>query len=228
MRVVECSPTARSNRLGTASVEAWPAAGGGFLVGIAEPAFAGGVPLRFPVKTAFVRIATTGRADLVLPYVMLEAEASRCAHAVTAMELALPGEDVTVAMGREQWKPSIVDLSPPAELALQLCAASARTLMLAAAAESWVVPADQCCAVNGIIIGPRPYLVAPCREFVADATLVDLPQVLQLRSGRLVRIRPIPRCCRYHRPNVVAIKVRHSSSETSRLKALLETEGADR
>ena len=218
----------KTSQLGPASLEAWPAAGGGFLVGIAEPTFAGDAPLRYPVKTVFLGISAAGLASLILPYVTLEVEASRCAHALTAGELGLPGEQVIVSANRRSQNPSVIDINPAAEFALHLCAASARTLMVNAAAELWAVPANRCCLLHGIIFGPRRHLVGPCGDFAADAALADLPRILGLRSGRLIRIRSIPKFRRYHRSDVVAIGARHTRLKISPSETVLETETVGR
>jgi hypothetical protein len=184
---------AAPSRLGVASIEAWPAAGGGLLVGIAEPAFAGAAPIRSAVKTVFLRLDGSGEIRLIIPYVALEAEARACARAVVSGELRIPEGAVTVSDDGIDARLRIVDLHPASERSLQACAAAARALLLEAAAEAWRVPSDRCDTANGVITACGRTIAY--RNLVADAALCSMPARLTLRCGRLVEMaaaRPSP------------------------------------
>jgi hypothetical protein len=201
---VEILPVLRADLaacgLGIASIEAWPAAGGGLLVGMAEPEFAGAAPLRRAVKTIFIRI-DAGATTLLLPYVSLETEAGRCSRALVAAELLLPEE--CVALGSlEDGRHRIVDVGTEAQRSLQACAAVARTLLAAAAAELWAVPADRCEITGGLIVGPKPVQIVQRGDVAADAALLELPDSVELLSGRGLSLRisvPGARSRRRHR-----------------------------
>jgi hypothetical protein len=201
---VEILPVLRADStecgLGIASIEAWPATGGGLLVGMAEPELVGAAPLRRAVKTLFIRIGANA-TTLLLPYVSLETEAQRCIHTLVAAELLLPEE--CVALGSlEDGRQRIVDVGTQAERSLQACAAVARTLLVTAAAELWAVPAHRCGIAAGLIVGPKPGQIARPGDVAADAALLDLPDSIGLLSGRSLSLRtiaPMPRSRRRHR-----------------------------
>src|SRR5262245_24568269 len=133
-----------------APVETWPAVGGGLLAGIAEPSLAGAVPQRALVKTVFLRIETSGRIHLMLPYVRLDPEARRCARALVARELAVSEGAITLAdAGGGAHIPHIVDLGPSAERSLQSCGAAASELLRRAAAELWQTDIEACMTAHG-------------------------------------------------------------------------------
>ena len=201
---VEILPVLRADAadcgLGIASIEAWPAAGGGLLVGMAEPEFAGAAPLRRTVKTIFIRIGA-GATTLLLPYVSLETEAGRCVRTLVAAELLVPEE--CVALGSlEDERHCIVDVGAEAERGLQACAAVVRTLLVAAAAELWAVQAHRCGIAAGLIVGPESGQIVQPGDVAADAALLDLPDSIELLSGRNLSLRasaPMPRSRRRDR-----------------------------
>jgi isoquinoline 1-oxidoreductase beta subunit len=202
---VEILPVLRSDttdrELGLASIEAWPAVGGGLLVGIAEPEFAGAAPLRRTVKTIFIRVMAGSPATLLLPYVSLEPEAGRCIRALVAGELAMPEE--CIALGSlEAERDCIIDLSTQAERSLQACAAVARTLLVAAAAEAWCVSAHRTRISAGLIVGPGWGQILQPGDVAADAALIEIPELVRLHSGRNLSLRsaaPPPRARPCHR-----------------------------
>jgi hypothetical protein len=202
---VEILPVLRADAadsgLGIASIEAWPAVGGGLLVGMAEPEFAGAAALRRTVKTLFIRIAAGGRTTLLLPYMALEAEARHCIRTLVAAELAMPEACITV-LSLEDHPHRLIDLSPEAERGLQACAAVVRDLLLAAAAEVWGVPSHRSQISAGLIVGPERGQIAQFGDVAADAALLDVPKSVWLTSGRNVSLptsAPPPRSHRCHR-----------------------------
>ena len=169
--------------LGVASIESWPAAGGGLLVGMAEPGFAGAAPLRRTVKTIFMRICTGGKVTLLLPYVSLETEARRCIAALVAAELAMPEEWIAVG-SLESGRHRIIDIGTAAERSLQACAAVTRALLAAAAAELWGVRVLRCQITAGLIVGPEAGQIVQLGEVAADAALMEVQESVWLLSGR--------------------------------------------
>jgi isoquinoline 1-oxidoreductase beta subunit len=201
---VEILPVLRADAadcgLGIVSIEAWPAAGGGLLVGMAEAEFAGAAPLRRKVKTIFITI-DAGATTLLLPYVSLENEAQRCIRTLVAVELQVPEESVALR-SLEDARHRIVDVCTEAERGLQACAAVARTLLVAAAAELWAVPAHRCGFAAGLIVGPESGQIVERGDVAADAALLELPDSVRLFSGRSLSLRasaPTPRSRRRHR-----------------------------
>jgi hypothetical protein len=202
---VEVLPVLRSDAadggLGIASIEAWPAVGGGLLVGMAEPEFTGAAALRRTVKTVFVRIGAGGGTTLLLPYMSLEAEAARCIGALVAAELAMPEACIAV-VGLEESRHRLIDLGREAERGLQACAAVVRTLLLTAAAELWGAPVHRVRLSAGLIVGPERGQIVQFGDVAADAALLDVPDSVRLSSGRNLSLRavaPTPRQHRCHR-----------------------------
>jgi len=159
-----------------APVETWPAAGGGLLAGIAEPSLAGTAPHRTSVKTVFLRIETSGRIHLLLPYVRLDPEARRCARTLVAQALAVPEGDIFLAdAGNGLHCPMIVDLGPAAERSLRSCAAAANELLRRAAAELWQTDIEDCMTAHGCVRAPGR--AAAYGDLAADAALHEVPPV---------------------------------------------------
>lgn len=189
---VEILPVLRSEstdrELGLASIETWPAAGGGLLVGMAEPEFAGAAPLRRTMKTVFIRVGIGSPVTLLLPYVSLEPEARHCIRALVADELAVPEE--CIALGSlEAERDCIIDLSRQAERSLQACAAVTRSLLIAAAAEAWCVSAHRSRISAGLIVGPGWGQILQPGDVAADAALLEIPESVWLSSGRNLSLR---------------------------------------
>lgn len=169
------------------SIQAWPAAGGGLLVGVAEPAFAGSVLLRHKGETLFLRIGDQERATAMLPYARLEDEVCGCIRALIAAELHL--SDSCVEIHAQSIGPGgVADLGSSAELSLQVSAAVARMLLVTAAAEDWGVSPSQYIAVDGTIRGPLDSI--RYGGIAAAAALCDLPGAVRLVSGREVSLVP--------------------------------------
>jgi isoquinoline 1-oxidoreductase beta subunit len=156
------------------------------LVGVAEPVLAGAAPLRPVVKTLFIRIDDSHSIDVLLPYVTLEDEARGCIRALAAEELSVPERRVEVR--DDGHGHALVDVGRPVERSLQACAAVARTLLVAAAAENWNLPAALCRAAQGSVCGPGR--TTAYGDIAADAALCQVPGWIQLRCGRYVLLSP--------------------------------------
>ena len=169
------------------SAEAWPAAGGGLLLGMVVPALADAVPVRGKVKTLFIRIGTVGRTSVIIPYVRLEAEVLHCAVTLVAEELGLsPGEIALDNSGSAATR-CLSDLCPTCETSLVFLAAVARALLVTAAAEIWKRTPGKCTLERGRIICRQRS--ASYAELAADAALVALPSFVTTRPGRQIALR---------------------------------------
>jgi hypothetical protein len=176
---------------GPETIEAWPAAGGGLLVGIVEPAFAGAASLRRTVKTIFIRIDDSDVIRVTLPYVAIENEARTCIRALVAGELCV--SECRIEVGAAE-KPTgsrvVIDIDSNGERSLIICAAVARSLLISAAAEIWRLSTELCRVSDAAVFGSGLHIAY--RDLAADAALFDTPNSVQLRCGRpgpLVSIR---------------------------------------
>jgi isoquinoline 1-oxidoreductase beta subunit len=170
-------------------MEAWPAAGGGLLLGMIVPALSGAAPLRHPIKNLFLRIDEQGQASVIIPYVRLEPEVLVCAAEMIAAELGLSSDRITIdnRLAGPGAARTIADLCPACELGLALIAAAARSLLTMAAAEI------RCMAPRGGVVGRGMVRGARRRatyaDLTADAALLPLPAVVFLSSGRSIALR---------------------------------------
>jgi isoquinoline 1-oxidoreductase beta subunit len=184
------SATLDSTRLGVSSIEAWPAAGGGLLVGIAEPELAGVAPVRNSVKTVFLRIGTDGDMVVQLPYVRLELDGLECLRTLIATELGVSDIAIHVQDGEGNRALQMVDIGPSTELTLRCCAAAARALLAAAAVKSWCVAIERCGLADQLI---ADYVQAGrLRDLAADAALCQVPDHIELRGGRMIDLVQFP------------------------------------
>jgi isoquinoline 1-oxidoreductase beta subunit len=175
----------------TSSLEAWPASGGGLLVGMAIRSLVGDAPFRMAIKTAFLRIDTHGFTTVIVPYVSLESETVRCAAAVVASELGLAPTPDGVAVdqclversGLPARRSPLVDLDPESERGLAILAAAGRMLMIRAAAEAWRIDPARCRAMGGTIFDPTGRRSVAFAQIAQDASLQDLPASVRLCSG---------------------------------------------
>jgi isoquinoline 1-oxidoreductase beta subunit len=150
--------------------------------------------LRDAVKTVFIRIDVLGAPSIIIPYVELEAEAIHCAAALVGGELSLSPGSVIVdnrvvdVAGVE--KTCIIDLGNANEFLLAVLAATARSLLAAAAAELWSVTPDNCALDSGLILERHGTRALTYGEATIDAALLPLPASVTLRSRESVAIRP--------------------------------------
>jgi hypothetical protein len=172
------------------SIEAWPAVGGGLLLGMIVPALSGTAPLRHPIKNLFLQIDGRGRPAVIVPYVRLEPEVLLCATELVAAELDIANERITIdnrVVDPDNAR-AIADLCPACELGLTLIAAAARSLLKAAAAEVWSIATRDCVAERGMVHGLQRW--ASYADLAADAALLPLPAVVFLASGHPIKLRP--------------------------------------
>jgi len=178
-------PDLAQGGFGAETVEAWPAAGGGLLVGIVEPAFAGAVPLRRTVKTIFIRIDDSDVIRVFLPYVALEDEARTCIRVLIAAELFVDERCIEIQTPAQPVG-VIVDIDPDAERSLRVCAAVARTRLVTAAAERLGLAIDLYQVSDGAVFGFD--MCVPFRDVAADAALSDAPSSVRLHCGHTIAL----------------------------------------
>ena len=174
----------------TSSLQAWPAAGGGVLVGITIRTLCGEAMLRSAIKTAFLRIDAAGVSTLIIPYVALQPEAAACAAALVAAELGAAVPRVAVEhrgnLGPDPGAPRrlwIVKLGAESRRSLALLAAAAHALLIAAAAERWRMGVTACRATGGMIVDEAGLRSLTFAQIARDAALQELPALVRLRSG---------------------------------------------
>lgn len=171
-------------RLGPASTEAWPAAGGGLLIGMSTPGLAGMAPLRMPLKTIFLRIGSDGDNRLILPYARLEPEAGECARVLSEIELGVPEGFLAITDRTRGATVGIADLAPSVEESFRCCAAVARALLASAAANTWRIAMERCAPADRLI---RSHVeCGNVNALAADAALCRLPRRIELRCGRRI------------------------------------------
>jgi hypothetical protein len=185
-----------------ARIQSWPAAGGGLLVCVVSNILAGsadGLPRSQP--SAFLRVGSDHRVRLDMPHVRLPAlTANRLASAV-ADELGVhPGclEVESAASDDDPFgiagKPMLddVDQRNAAEHELQVAAAVARSLLVAAAADTWRVSETACRVWQGCVTCVDSDRYMRYGSLSVDAALIELPAEVTLRGGRRVEIDPLP------------------------------------
>lgn len=181
-----CLPP-RSNGVQAASISAWPAAGGGLLLGMIVPGWSGRVPSQQRVKNLFLRFGVRGPLTVIIPYVRLEPDALRCAADLVSAELSLCSEQISIdhyvaGTGAIVLR-RVVDLGPACEFALVLLAAVGRTLLTMAAAELWGAASADCIPKDGSVTCAALGRSASYRDLAGDAALLPLPPAITLGAG---------------------------------------------
>jgi hypothetical protein len=175
-----------------ASLEVWPAAGGGLLLGMNVPVLAGAAPRRQPVKSLFLRVDTQGMSTVIIPYIRLEGGAVRRVAEMTSTELVVSSDRVVVdnrIVGTGATSEQAVDLCRSGEASLILLAAVARSILIMAAAELRKTPVQDCLVKNGIVHGRHSRPLAPYADLATHAALVPLPSFVVSTAGHRYEIR---------------------------------------
>lgn len=188
------TPSTGSSLSRRAFLVASAAAGGGLILGFALPfgrsEAAGSADF---APNAFIRIASSGEVVLTMPYVemgqgtytaipMLIAEELEVSLAQVRLEHAPPNEKLYAnpllgvqATGnsnamRGAWKP------------LREAGATARTMLIAAAAQRWGVNQAACLAQNGEVLHEPTGRRAGYGDLAAEASKVPVPEAVSLKS----------------------------------------------
>jgi hypothetical protein len=187
------------------SLECWPAAGGGLLLGtFLAPLSSDTLPCKAG-KTLFLRIDTQSQPTAIVPYIRLEPQVVRRAANVIAADLGVHSDGVAidnrVSGSASLSERRITDLCPICELGFAIMGAVARTLLTKAAADIWKTTPGGCTAVNGMVIAGDAQHKASYADLAPDAALLPLPVAVNLSSGRRVALRADgPRSIKIHRP----------------------------
>src|SRR5882724_5288066 len=177
-----------------AFLQAGAAAGGGLMLSLSLP-FAGGAAAAADAfaPNAFIRIATDGQVTLTMPYVemgqgtytsipMLIAEELEIDLKRVRLEHAPPNEKLYAnpllgvqATGnsnaiRGAWQP------------LRQAGATARTMLVAAAAKRWKVDPASCRAQSGEVRHPQTRRSMRYGELAADAAAMPVPDKVVLKE----------------------------------------------
>ncbi len=142
---------------------------------------------------AFVRIAPSGAVSLVAPNSEMGQGAKTALPMIIAEELDVAWENVTVlqgdlnpAYGRQF---AVGSGSTPGNfMPLRQAGATARALLVAAAAESWNVPAGECVTENGAVLHRASGRRAGYGELVGRAAALPRPTNVALKEPKDFRL----------------------------------------
>ena len=188
------TPSASLDRRGFLKVSAL--AGGGLLIGtyfrwggttvLAEAAPA--TPVNF-APNVFISIAPSGAVSLIAPNSEMGQGAKTALPMILAEELDVAWDKVTItqgdlnpAYGRQS---AVGSGSTPGNYApLRQAGATARALLVAAAAETWNVPAAECTTANGTVIHAASNRRLPYGELTARAAALPIPTGVTLKDPK--------------------------------------------
>src|SRR5471032_715430 len=171
-------------------------AGGGLLVGTflrwgnssarAQPAPADSAPF---VPNAFVSIASDGAVTLIAPNSEMGQGAKTALPMIVAEELDVPWGQVTVtqgdlnpAYGRQA---AVGSGSTPGNYgALRRAGATARAMLVAAAAQTWSVSANECVTAGGSVIHRASNRRLAYGELAAKAATLPVPAEVPLKDPK--------------------------------------------
>ena len=168
-------------------------AGGGLLVGtylrLGNTAFAEAAPAT-PANfapNAFVRIAPDGAVSLIAPNSEMGQGAKTALPMIIAEELDVAWEQVTItqgdlnpAYGRQF---AVGSGSTPGNFApLRHAGATARAMLVAAAAQTWNVPAGECTTEKGVVLHAASNRRATYGELATKAAALPVPANVPLKD----------------------------------------------
>ena len=172
-------------------------AGGGLLVGTYlrfgnSPAFAAETPAATPanfVPNAFISIAPSGAVSLIAPNSEMGQGAKTALPMIIAEELDVAWDQVTVtqgdlnpAYGRQF---AVGSGSTPGNFApLRHAGATARAMLVEAAAQTWGVPAGECTTEKGVVLHAASNRRATYGELAAKAATLAAPTNVALKDPK--------------------------------------------
>ncbi|MCO5296790.1 MAG: molybdopterin-dependent oxidoreductase [Fimbriimonadaceae bacterium] len=148
------------------------------------------------IPSAWLRLDSNGIATVTISKSDMGQGARTVLATLVAEELDIPWENVRVEQAdgdREKYgsqgtggSSSVRSMWGP----LRLTGATARTMLVAAAAQKWGVPASECHAENGKVSHPGPGREAPFGELVELAATLPVPdrQSVQLKSPEAFKL----------------------------------------
>jgi len=179
----EASPSKRA-----ASIDVWPAAGGGLLVSLMLPLLRPSSQARSRFGNFFLKICSWGEHALTVPYVRLDEAGIDWLVDVVSDELSLPIDHLRVMESCSASRSVDAGALFKAEWQFRAAAAAARDLLLAEAAYVWRVDPRKCGLRDG-----RIFQADQERSFdtvAAGAALQPCASRVQLRCGREIRLSP--------------------------------------
>jgi hypothetical protein len=180
----EANPSQRA-----ASIDVWPAAGGGLLVSLALPLLRPSPQARSRSGNFFLTICSWGDHALTIPYVRLDEAGIDWLVDVVCDELSLPINCLRVMESRSGASASRrVDAGAlfKAEWQFRAAGAAARDLLLAEAAYVWRADRRQCRLHDGRVV--RGEQERSIDAFAAGAALQPFASRTALRCGREMRL----------------------------------------
>ena len=177
-------------------IKAGTLAGGGLLIGTylrfgasRARAQAAADPSAEFAPNAFIRIGSDGTIALIAPNSEMGQGAKTALPMILAEELDVPWDRVVVtqgdlnpAYGRQM---AVGSSSTPGNYGpLRHAGATARTMLVAAAAQTWGVPAAECSTENGAVVHAGSQRRLNYGELAAKASLLPLPTSVTLKDPR--------------------------------------------
>jgi isoquinoline 1-oxidoreductase beta subunit len=180
-----------------AFIKASAAAGGGLLLSVSLPAFTGeaAAPTEAFAPDAFIRIGTDGKVTMVMPQVemgqgtytsipMLIAEELEVELATVQLEHAPPNDKLyanpLIGFQATGGSTSISGFWEP----LRRAGATARNMLISAAADTWGVAASDCRAEKGVVIHAASGRKLGYGELAAKAASLPAPEKVALKEPK--------------------------------------------
>ncbi|HVS51612.1 MAG TPA: molybdopterin cofactor-binding domain-containing protein [Opitutaceae bacterium] len=195
MNVAHETPSAAMNRRHFIKVSAL--AGGGLLVGTylrfgnatAFAAETSAAPATDFAPNAFIRIAPGGAVALIAPNSEMGQGAKTALPMIIAEELDVAWDRVTIvqgdlnpAYGRQM---AVGSGSTPGNFApLRHAGATARAMLVDAAAQTWSVPANECATENGVVVHAASNRRATYGELATKAATLPVPENVALKDPK--------------------------------------------
>ncbi|HEY5552171.1 MAG TPA: molybdopterin cofactor-binding domain-containing protein [Opitutaceae bacterium] len=171
-------------------------AGGGLLIGtylrfgsdaaVAQEAVSGGASF---APNAFIRIAPDGTVSLIAPNTEMGQGAKTALPMILAEELDVDWEKVEITQG--DYNPAygrqfaVGSSSTPGNYTpLREAGAAARAMLVAAAAQSWSVPAGECTTADGVVTHKASGRRAGYGELTARAARLPAPRKVTLKDPK--------------------------------------------
>ncbi len=188
------APGARLDRRGFIKVSAL--AGGGLLIATCFRAALPSARAQAPrpgaepfAPNAFIRIAADGTITLIAPNSEMGQGAKTALPMILAEELDVPWDRVSIeqgdlnpAYGRQA---AVGSGSTPGNYAtLRQAGAVARAMLVAAAAQTWGVPPEECATANGAVLHDRTQRRLAYGELAASAATLPVPAKAPLKDPK--------------------------------------------
>ncbi|SHG30585.1 xanthine dehydrogenase family protein molybdopterin-binding subunit [Bradyrhizobium erythrophlei] len=154
----------------------------------------------------FIRVTSEGKISVIIPYVEMGQGIYTALTMLIAEELDVPMPKVVVEHAPADEKlyanPILGTQTTGASLSvrvtwtpLRMAGATARTMLVSAAAATWKVPADSCCAENGDVSHPPSGRKLSYGALAAMAAIMPVPEKVSLKDPAQFKLigKSIPR-----------------------------------